>query len=84
MNYKLNFERLKKIENPLKIEQAYKYLKYLAKIVAPNDAVVWYYYKFLASKMKDENSLKTIEKEFNFLVNQNMEWKTKLASLNLQ
>lgn len=84
MNYKLNFERLKNIENPLKIEQAYKYLKYIAKIVAPNDAVVWYYYKFLASKMKDENNLKTIEKEFNFLVNQNMEWKTKLASLNLQ
>lgn len=82
MNYKLNFERLHHINNPIKLEQAYKYLGYVAEVVAPNDAVAWYYYMFLANKISSEKK-ENINQYFHNLLKSNSLWKKQLASLNL-
>ena len=81
MNYTLNYERLKKIENPIKIEQAQKYLEYIANIVAPNDPIVWYYLDHLETKLKKDNS-KSKQKVLN-IIKDNPNWKSKLSELNL-
>ena len=51
MNFHLNFKRLLKLENPLKIDQQSKYLQYITELVAPDDPFPMYFYGQLQKKI---------------------------------
>ena len=81
MNYTLNYERIKGISNPIKLEQAQRYLDYIANVVAPNDAIVWYYLNYLEDKLKLNNTIS--KKKISDIISSNPNWKTKLSELSL-
>ena len=80
-NYTLNYERIKKISNPIKLQQAQRYLDYIANVVAPNDAIVWYYLNYLEDRLKLNNTRS--KKKIFEIVSSNPNWKTKLSELSL-
>jgi len=51
MNYHLNFGRLFKEKRPAKRYQAYRYLEYIANVVAPDDAFAQYFRGYLHWKV---------------------------------
>ena len=81
MNYTLNYEIIKRISNPIKLQQAQRYLDYIANVVAPNDAIVWYYLNYLENKLKLNNTLS--KKKISDIISSNPNWKTKLSELSL-
>tara|TARA_Y100000031_G_C7956644_1_gene264018 strand:- start:22 stop:573 length:552 start_codon:yes stop_codon:yes gene_type:complete len=51
MNFHLNFERLLKIQNSIKLEQQLKYLTYITETVAPDDPLPMYFCGYLQKRV---------------------------------
>ncbi|MBC8552606.1 MAG: radical SAM protein [Candidatus Brocadiales bacterium] len=51
MNFHLNFKRLLKLNNPVKLKQQLKYLAYVTDLVAPDDPFPMYFYGYLQKKV---------------------------------
>ena len=62
MNYRLNFQRLFRENRLIKIEQQWKFLKYIHTLTAPDNALVMYFYGYIQKQLFDEIDLNLIDK----------------------
>lgn len=82
MNYHLNFERLKNVNCPHKLEQNSRWMKYIVNSVAKNDPIALFYKILLDKKMKSVNL--TDLNNFNEILKKSSEWTEKIKTLGLQ
>ncbi|MBA3064931.1 B12-binding domain-containing radical SAM protein [bacterium] len=69
MNYHLNFKRLYKVNNPIKLEQQLKYVQNITDLVAPEDPFPMYFCGYLQKKLRgkiDEQLIKRLEEVLQF------------------
>ena len=82
MNFHLNFKRLLKLEDPIKLRQQLSYLCHITTKVAPDDPLPIYFHGYLQKKMDgtvDENLLSRL----NFRLHESEYWRDCFRSFNL-
>jgi len=60
MNFRLNFSRLLKEDNPEKLNQQLLWLKYVSEKTAPDNAIILYFYAYIQSKVNRKVNAETI------------------------
>ncbi len=84
MNYYLNFEPLKNISNKFKIEQNFKWMKYVSDIVVKNDPIALYYKMILHKKYnQSKTACKHDKKRLDDIFSKSPEWIEKTKTLGL-
>jgi radical SAM superfamily enzyme YgiQ (UPF0313 family) len=82
MNYHLNFARLFGERRPVKHLQMYKYLEYIADVVAPDDAFAQYFLGYLYWKVHGQGDSRLIERLRSILL-EDPHWHDRLDDFNL-
>lgn len=82
MNYHLNFGRLLKENRPMKHLQMYKYMEYIADVVAPDDAFAQYFRGYLYWKVHGRIESPLVERLKNVL-DGNPHWQDRLHDFGL-
>ena len=82
MNYHLNFGRLFKEKRPVKHLQIYKYMEYIADVVAPDDAFAQYFRGYLYWKVHNRIESQLVERLKNVL-DENPHWQDRLHDFYL-
>ncbi len=82
MNFHLNFKRLFEVQNPTKLEQQVKYLKYITELVAPDDPFPMYFYGYLQKRVMGVTDMKLISR-LETCLNSSGYWQNCFRSFNL-
>ena len=82
MNYHLNFERLFREKRPVKHLQMFKYLGYVADVVAPDDAFAHYFRGYLGWKVHGQAESSRTE-QLKTILNENPHWQGRFDEFHL-
>ncbi len=82
MNYHLNFERLFREKRPAKHLQMFKYLEYVADVVAPDDAFAHYFRAYLYRKVHGQTN-PALVKKLKTLLDENSHWQERFDDYHL-
>jgi len=82
MNYYLNFERLYKVESPVKLHQQFKYVQNIAYLVARDDAFAMYFCGYMQKKVLG-NIDKGLTDRLEDCLLSSVYWRTRFDEFNL-